>query len=258
MTDSAQLLDVARTAAARAHELIRKYYDDGEYSVTRKSDRSPVTEADIAAEKAIRSCIAEAFPEHGFYGEETGSARRDSQYLWLVDPIDGTKGFVRRYPFFSTQIAVMVDGELTVGVSNAPEFEELAWASAGAGAVLNNEALRVSTVDRLEDASVSCGNIQTLARGDRWPALGSLLGRVDRTRGYGDFYHYHLLAQGKIELVIESDVNILDIAALTVIVRAAGGVMTDLQGGPISLDTTSVLAGNAQLHAQALEILNHA
>lgn len=258
MTDAAQLLDVARTAAARAHELIRKYYDNGQYSVTRKSDRSPVTEADIAAEKAIRSCIAEAFPEHGFYGEETGSARRDSRYLWLVDPIDGTKGFVRRYPFFSTQIAVMVDGELTVGVSNAPEFEELAWARAGAEAVLNNESLRVSTVDRLEDASVSCGNIQTLARGDRWSALGSLLSRVDRTRGYGDFYHYHLLAQGKIELVIESDVNILDIAALTVIVRAAGGVMTDLQGGPVGLDTTSVLAGNAQLHAQALEILNHA
>lgn len=258
MTDDSQLLEVAQDAARQAHKLIREYYAEGRYSVSRKSDRSPVTEADIAAEEAIRARIAQAFPDHGFFGEETGSARRDSRFLWLVDPIDGTKGFVRRYPFFSTQIAVMVGEELRVGVSNAPEFEELAWATAGGEAVLNGQPLQVSAIDQLEDASVSCGNIQSLAKGSGWPSLGRLLGRVDRTRGYGDFYHYHLLAQGKIELVIESDVNILDIAALTVIVRAAGGVMTDLQGGPIGLHTTTVLAGNPELHAQALEILNHA
>lgn len=250
-----QWLQCAHAAADAAETIIAHYYH-GEFDVTRKADDSPVTQADVESEQAIAKIIRKAFPDHGFYGEETGRHGDDSRYLWLIDPIDGTKSFVRGYPFLSTQIALQVAGELTVGVSNAPLFNERAWGIRGEGAWLNDQPVRVSDIDHIERATVSTGNLRTLARGEGWSRLGRLVTRCDRIRGYGDFYHYHLLAAGKIEAVIESDVNILDIAALTVVVEAAGGRMTQLDGGPISLETTSVLASNGRLHDALLEALN--
>jgi len=251
-------LETALAAAHAAAELIRHYYEhDGEdIEVRAKSDRSPVTDADVETERTIRRVIAERYPEHGFYGEETGHADRDSPFLWLVDPIDGTKSFVRRYPFFSTQIALMEEGELVLGVSSAPAFGELAWAEKGGGAWLEGERIRVSAVDALADAAVSAGNLRSLALSARWPAWGAVVAGADRIRGYGDFYHYHLLASGRIDAVVESDVNILDIAALAVIVREAGGVFTDLSGAPPGLGTTTVLAANPALHPVLRQMLD--
>ena len=120
---------------------------------------------------------------------------------------------------------------------------------------LDGERIRVSEVDALGKASVSAGNMGTLARSERWAAWGEIVSRVDRIRGYGDFYHYHLLASGRIDAVVESDVNILDIAALSLIVQEAGGVFTDLEGAPVGLATTSVLAGNTHLHPALLQAL---
>jgi histidinol-phosphatase len=134
-------------------------------------------------------------------------------------------------------------------------MQELAWAEQGLGAYLNGKRLAVSKIDDPDRAAVSTGNLKSLAKSDGWSALAQIVGRADRIRGYGDFYHYHLLAAGKIEAVIESDVNILDIAALSVVVAEAGGVFTDLNGNPPSLDTRSVLAANPALHAAYLEML---
>ena len=135
-------------------------------------------------------------------------------------------------------------------MSSAPAYGELAWATRGEGAFLDGERIRVSTTRALEDAIVSTGNLKTLARApQRWAHYADLVTRVSRIRGYGDFVHYHLLARGSLDVVLESDVNILDIAALTVIVREAGGVFTDLEGGAVGLTTTSVLAANGPLHA---------
>lgn len=249
-------LDKAVEAARAAEEVIRHYYQ-GDFEVEKKSDASPVTAADIESERAIKAVLSQSFPEHGFYGEELGRQSADADYVWLIDPIDGTKSFVRGYPFFSTQIALLHNGELVCGVSNAPLFNggELAAAAKGGGAVLNGEPIEVSTVDALAEATLSIGNVATLAASPRWPRLGDLIGRVHRIRGYGDFYHYHLLASGRIDLVIESDVNILDIAALTVILREAGGEITDLEGAPVGLETTSVFAGNGRVDAAAREVL---
>jgi histidinol-phosphatase len=248
-------LDAARAAA----EVIRRYYQRN-VAVTIKADKSPVTQADVESEKVIRELLASRFPTHGFYGEETGQSALDAEYLWLVDPIDGTKAFVREYPFFSTQIALMHRGRLVLGVSSAPVYGELAWAEldatgAGAGAWLDGRAIRVSDIDTIEACAISAGNLKTLARSPRWARYGQLIARASRIRGYGDFLHYHLLAAGKIDVVIESDVNILDIAALAVIVTAAGGRFTDLEGRPPGLDTTSVLATNGPLHQQVLDAL---
>ncbi|MBT8081490.1 MAG: inositol-phosphate phosphatase [Gammaproteobacteria bacterium] len=247
-------LRVALAAAHKAAGISRSYYA-GNFTVTTKADLTPVTQADVECEQAIRDVILAEFPEHGFFGEETGRTREHADYLWLVDPIDGTKGFVRQYPFFSTQIALMHEGEIVLGVSSGTMMDELAWAEKGRGAFLNGKRLRVSDLGDPDRAAVSTGNLKSLAAGEGWQRLGDIVAQADRIRGYGDFYHYHLLAAGKIEAVIESDVNILDIAALSVIVSEAGGVFTNLNGGKVDLDIRSVLAATPSLHARYLELL---
>jgi len=247
-------LDTALEAARAAADVVRRYYQSN-LAVTIKADKTPVTEADVETEKVIRTIITARFPDHGFFGEETGSHALDAEYLWLVDPIDGTKSFVREYPMFSTQIALMHRGRLVAGVSSAPAYGELAYAESGSGAWLGDARIGVSEVATIEGATLSTGNLKTLATGPRWMAFGQLVGRLNRIRGYGDFLHYHLLAAGKIDAVVESDVNILDIAACAVIVEAAGGRCTDLEGQPLTLASTSVLATNGRLHETVLEAI---
>jgi histidinol-phosphatase len=256
MSSSGQspFLATALEAARAGAEVVRHYYQRN-LAVTLKADKSPVTEADIETERVIRALIQQRFPGHGFYGEETGQSALDAEYLWLVDPIDGTKAYVREYPFFSTQIALMHRGRLIVGVSSAPVYGEIAYAEAGAGAWLDQRPIKVSEIDAIEACAISAGNLKTLASGPRWSKYGALVARANRIRGYGDFLHYHLLAAGKIDVVIESDVNILDIAALAVIVTEAGGRFTDLAGKAPALDTTSVLASNGKLHSTVLQAL---
>jgi histidinol-phosphatase len=253
MAGSARL-EAAQDAAAAAAELIRRSYA-GRSEVRSKPDGSPVTDADVAAEGAIRAVLQGRFPEDGFYGEESAADRLDAERLWLVDPIDGTKSFVRRYPMFSTQIALMQRGRLELGVSCAPVYGETAFAERGGGAWMAGELLAVSRIATIEEATLSTGNLRSIARGPRWPAFGRLVERLDRIRGFGDFLHYHLLAAGKIEAVLESDIQVLDIAALTVIVEEAGGRVTDLEGSPIGLGTKSILASNGVLHDALLAAL---
>lgn len=243
-----ELLAVALQAAESARELILSYYN-GEFDIEIKSDQTPVTVADRGAERIIRETINNAFPDHGIFGEEYGAENKDTEYLWLVDPIDGTKSFVKRYGMFSTQIALMHKGELILGVSCAPAMNELVWATRGGGAFNAEGQLHISPIETIDQASISTGNIQSLAASAQWPALGRILANTNRTRGYGDYYHYHRLAAGQLDAVIESDVNILDIAALYVIVTEAGGLFTDLEGRLPDLDTRSVLAATPALHA---------
>lgn len=247
-------VQAAHKAAALAADIIRRYYRQ-DVAVEIKADSSPVTRADREAEEAIKSVLLDAFPGYGFSGEESGSTHADADNVWLVDPLDGTKSFVRGYPFISTQIALQREGKLHLGVSSAPLFDELAWAERGAGAWLNGQRLRVSDIGAIADSTLSSGNLASLAASSAWPAYGRLVGAVNRIRGYGDFYHYHLLAAGRIDAVIESDVNILDIGALCVIVEEAGGRFTDLDGQAIGLDTRSVLASNKKLFDPIVQAL---
>lgn len=252
MTDAwlDQALSVALEAAADARRIIEHYWQRGA-DVEWKADATPVTVADREAETAIRERLLGAFPDHAIYGEEHGR-QGESDYLWLVDPLDGTKSFVRRTPFFSTQIALMYCGELVLGVSCAPLAGETMSARRGGGAWLDGRRVQVADGVPMAQASVSTGNVRSLAQGRGWQVLAGLIQEIGRIRGYGDYCHYHLLARGGLDLVIESDVNILDIAALAVIVREAGGCFTTLQGGALDLSTRSVLAGTPQMHAEAL------
>jgi histidinol-phosphatase len=247
-------LQAALDAAAEAAAIARSMYQHN-IEVRIKADKSPVTEADIRCETAIREILEKRFPTYGFFGEETLARGLDAENLWLVDPIDGTKAFVREYPMFSTQIALMRRGEIVLGVSSAPVYGELAFAERGCGAFLNGKAIAVSQIADIDEAALSSGNLKTLAASGRWNRYGGLVARLSRIRGYGDFLHYHLLAAGKIDAVIESDVNILDIAASVAIVSEAGGHFSDLDGAPITLQSRSVLATNGALHEPVLAAL---
>ena len=241
-------LVIAIDASNAAAKLIRSYFK-GNFNVDIKKDMTPVTEVDIKAENTIKEIILNAFPDYGFYGEETCRENKNSEYTWLVDPIDGTKGFVRGYPFFSTQIALMYHDEIILGVSNAPIFDEIIFAEKGKGAWMNNKQMHISNTKDIVSSTISTGNLKTIALSENWMNLGKIVSKADRIRGYGDFYHYHLLASGKIDVVIESDVNILDVAALSLIIEESGGVFTDFQGKRSNLDTTSVIASNPNLYS---------
>jgi histidinol-phosphatase len=147
-------LQAALDAAAKAGEIIGSTYRRN-IEVRVKADKSPVTDADVSCEDAIRNILETRFPSYGFFGEETLSRGLDAENLWLVDPIDGTKAFVREYPMFSTQIALLRRGEIVLGVSSAPVYGELAFAERGCGAFLNGSPLRVSEIDDLSDAALS-------------------------------------------------------------------------------------------------------
>src|SRR5438105_107269 len=193
-------LAAALEAARAAEEVIRSLFGRNP-AVRTKPDQSPVTEADVRAEELIRATLSRHFPSYGFYGEETGQHAMQAESIWLVDPIDGTKSFVRESPFFSTQIALMRGGRLVLGVSNAPAFGELAWAEEGAGAWLNERRVHVSAVADLGAAAISSGNLKSVARSPRWQRYGELVARVHYSRGYGDFAHYHMLARGALAAV---------------------------------------------------------
>jgi histidinol-phosphatase len=253
-TENSNELNAALDAARAAADVIRGFYQRN-VRIEVKADKTPVTEADVRSEETIREILTKRFPTHGFYGEETGKSDMNAESVWLVDPIDGTKSFVRDCPFFSTQIALMRAGKFVLGVSMAPAYDELAWAERGRGAYLNGKRIRVGRAATLDAAIVSTGNLKTLAASSAWGRFGGLIGDINRIRGYGDFVHYHLLARGALDVVIESDVNILDIAALTVIVEEAGGTFTDLRGDAVGLATTTVLATNGALHRPVLDML---
>lgn len=254
-----QALLAAHEAADAAAAVIRRYYASDTLQTEQKDDATPVTIADREAETAIATVLRRHFPGHAMLGEEHGR-QGEGSFLWLVDPIDGTRAFVRGYPFFSTQIALQHEGEIVLGLSNVPISGERAWAVRGRGACIDGARVQVSAQAQLDEhAALSTGNLRSLAANPAgWQVLAGLIGRVGRIRGYGDYLHYHLLARGSIDVVIESDVDILDIAALSIIVREAGGVFTDLHGNAPSLGITSVLAGNPALHAMVLAQLRTA
>src|ERR1700692_82425 len=166
-------LQAALDAATEAASIARSMYQHN-VEVRFKADKSPVTEADIRCETAIREILEARFPGYGFFGEETMARGMDADNVWLVDPIDGTKAFVREYPMFSTQIALMRRGEIVLGVSSAPVYGELAYAERGCGAYLNGKPVAVSQIATLESAALSSGNMKSLASGGQGGPFGGV------------------------------------------------------------------------------------
>ena len=251
-----QFLTVALDAAKNAEEILLSYYNADTLDVALKPDETPVTRADTEAEKTIRETIKQTFPDHGFLGEEYGIEKGDSPYIWIIDPIDATKNYVRKIPIFGTQIALMHDKELILGVSNAPLLNELLYAEVDKGAFLNGKPIKVSEVSQPSDAMVCHGGLNWFIEKGTFTGVYDLIKIAARTRGFGDFYSYHLVASSRADVVIEAAISIWDIAAITVIVREAGGCVTDIQGQAITIDTASLIATNGILHNRILDYFN--
>jgi histidinol-phosphatase len=214
--------------------------------VDTKPDLTPVSEADRAVEEALRRRLAEVRPDHGVLGEEFGVVGEGARCRWIVDPIDGTRNFVRGIPIWATLIAVERDGVLEVGVASAPALGRRWWAARGEGAFADGSPIGVSAVGRIEDAVVSFG----ADPGGMLP----LLRRSWHPRGFGDFWQHCLVAEGSVDVAVDPQVSLWDIAAVQVIVEEAGGRLTDL-GGTARPDGGSAVTTNGLLHDEVLSVL---
>jgi len=248
-----KFLLVAIEAAKKAEEVIMKYYSD-DLTWRKKADQSPVTIADTEAERIIIETIKNSFPNHAFLGEESGNDNVTSKYQWIIDPIDGTKNYTRKIPLFATQIALLEDGEIILGVSTAPTMNELIFAEKGKGAFFQEKNIHVSNIQNLSDSYCCFGGIKYFKRRGYLDSLLKLSENTSGHRGIGDFWCYHLLAQGKIDIMIEAETKIWDFAALKIIIEEAGGKITDIKGNKITNATTSIIATNKNLHDSVLEI----
>jgi histidinol-phosphatase len=251
-------LRLAHVLADDADSLTTNRFKALDLHVVNKPDLTPVTDADKSVEEGIRRTLSRARPRDAVLGEEQG-ATGSSNRRWIVDPIDGTKNFVRGVPVWATLIALMIDDEVVVGCVSAPQLNRRWWASKGGGAwtgrsLLNASPCRVSDVARLDDASLSYSSLSGWDERDRLDDFLALSRRCWRTRAYGDFWSYMLLAEGAVDLAAEPELKIYDMAALDVIVREAGGMFTSLDGTPGPLGGNA-LASNGRLHDQALAFL---
>jgi histidinol-phosphatase len=258
VTASPADLDLALRLADAADRIAMDRFEARDLEVSTKPDRSHVTDADLATERAIRAILATERPDDGIFGEEFG-AEGSTHRQWIIDPIDGTANFLRGVPLWGTMIALAVDGVPQVGVVSMPALGRRWWAAAGTGAWTATDAeprrIRTSAVSSLDDASVSFQSITQWADSGHLDQLVTLADRVWRDRAYGDIYAYMLLAEGRIDMVAEFGVKEYDVAAAVPIVREAGGRLTGFDGTE-TISDLSTLATNGILHDAFLELLH--
>jgi histidinol-phosphatase len=248
-------LTFALALADAADAITMQHYQSASLAVRTKSDKTPVSEADEAVERMIRERVDAECSGDGIVGEEYGDTGSRTR-RWIIDPIDGTKNYVRGIPVFATLIALEENGGVTAGVISAPAMARRWWASAGDGAFCRTlgetRAIRVSAVDALEDAHLTYDSILDFDQHGGAVRFLSLMRHCTRSRGFGDFWAHMLVAEGAVEIAIEPAVAIWDIAAIQLIVEEAGGRFTDMRGDT-RIDGGSALSTNGAVHEAVLE-----
>jgi histidinol-phosphatase len=245
--------DAAVTAAQKAGQHALRYYD-GNVAVEWKLNQSPVTIADREAEQLLRTTLLAAFPEDGFLGEEFGEQPGTSGFRWIIDPIDGTRSFVRGVPLWATLVGLEYQGEQIAGVVEVPVLGHTYRALRGDGCYRNERRLRVSDVSSLADSVLFYSSPSWFVQVGCERMYLDLAARTQRQRGFGDFYGFVLLAQGSGEIMVDYGVHIWDVAALRPIIEEAGGRFTDWDGTP-TVERPDVLATNGRLHDEVLKVL---
>jgi histidinol-phosphatase len=227
--------------------------------VETKPDLSPVSDADKAAEELVRTQLRRTRPRDAVVGEEFDTTGHGAR-RWIVDPIDGTKNFVRGVPVWATLLALVEDGEVVVGIVSAPALQRRWWAASGIGAwsgrsLSSARRLQVSAVSSLRDASLSYSEVTGWEKAGRGETFLGLTRRVWRSRAFGDFWSYMLVAEGAVDIATEPQLEVYDMAALIPVIVEAGGRFTSLDGvdGPFG---GSALATNGELHEQVLRVLS--
>jgi histidinol-phosphatase len=255
--DLALALEMAEIADA----ITRERFLAADLRVATKPDMTPVTEADTAVEQTLRDRLSMARPDDAVLGEEYGSSAEGAQRRWIIDPIDGTKNFVRGIPVWATLIALQEGERMSVGVVSAPALQRRWWASRGDGAYVSDgdgdgtpRRIGVSAVTELADAQLSISGFRYWEERGRLDAALNLIRRCWRTRGFGDFWHHMLVAEGAVDVAVEPVVSLWDLAAPLVIVEEAGGRFTDLAGVATAAGGDAI-ATNGLIHEPALEVL---
>jgi histidinol-phosphatase len=262
MTAATDDLTLALALADLADEITMTHFRAAGLVVETKPDLTPVSEADTAVERALRSRLAEARPQDAILGEEYGAEEiAANERRWIIDPIDGTKSYVRGVPAWGTLIALQDHGETVLGVASAPALARRWWGVPGAGAWVREggaglpaRPITVSRIAALADAQLVFGGLEEWRESGRSAQLSALAQRTWRSRGYGDFWQYMLVAEGAAEIATDPDVSIWDLAAPLAIVIAAGGRFTDF-AGDVTPAGRSGLATNGLLHEDARAIL---
>lgn len=240
--------------AQRSGEVIAPYFGAPGLAVQLKEDQSPVTAADRGAEQLLREMIARKFPKHGIIGEEFGTENPDAEFVWVLDPIDGTKAFAAACPLFGTLIALQHEGRPVLGAIHQPVMEQLLIGD-GAAATMNGRPVRVRPCARVEDAVLLTSDTFNPAKYRNGSNFDSLARRARVVRTWGDCYGYLLVASGWADIMLDPIMNPWDIPALIPIVQGAGGVITDWYGGDAAKADSTVAAAPA-LHARVIEALN--
>jgi histidinol-phosphatase len=248
--------ELAVRAARQAGQLALRYFDT-DLTVEWKKDHSPVTVADREAEALLRITLLGAFPRDGFLGEESGDTPGTSGFRWIIDPIDGTRSFVRGIPIWATLVGLEYRDEQIAGVADLPAMGMTYRALRGDGAFRGDRRIRVSDVATLDDALLFYSSLSWFVRAGKQDEFLALTVRTQRQRGFGDFYGFVLVAQGSGELMVEHGVHAWDVAGLKVIVEEAGGRFTDWDGTP-TIHRPDVVASNGRLHDVALRLLQGA
>lgn len=248
-----QVLVVAIEAAKAAGEIALHYFRSN-LTVETKADRTPVTRADRECEAKIVEILSARFPDHGFLGEEMGERSGKSDARWIIDPIDGTKNFIRGIPFFATLIALEEAGEVTTGVMYAPALTDLLYARRGQGAFTNGQQVHVSEVAALRDAMLIHGGLKDLKVRPCWSPFLQLVDATVRQRGFGDALGHRLVICGQAEVALEPEIKPWDVAATKIIVTEAGGYFSDFAGTP-SIYTGSAVVSNGRVHDEVVNIL---
>jgi histidinol-phosphatase len=244
-------LEVAIAAAKAGGEVVMRHLGRS-LVVKRKADASPVTLADRETEQRITNLLRTEFPEHGLLGEELGEhGQRETR--WIIDPIDGTKSFLRGIPLFATLVALEEMGEVTTGVIYAPATGDLLYAQKGQGAFSAQGPLRVSLTPTVQDAMLVFGGLKHLRTSDRWTLLERLVDQSARQRAYGDYYGYTFVARGQADAMIDVDLKPWDLAAPKIIVEEAGGRFTDFAGRATIYGGTAI-ASNGLIHDALLQL----
>ncbi|MGD0947191.1 MAG: inositol monophosphatase family protein [Candidatus Binatia bacterium] len=246
-------LEVAIAAAQAAGEIALRYFRT-RLTVDYKDDRSPVTQADRECEQRIVEVLRQSFPDYGIVGEEFGERGGGARPRWIIDPIDGTKNFIRGVPYFAALIGLEEDGEVTTGVIYAPAVDELLYAQKGTGAFDRNGRLRVSSVGALRDGTVVFGGLDIFRKAGRWDGLERLVWASGRQRGFGDYFGHTFVARGQAEAMVELDLKPWDLAAVKIIIEEAGGRFTDFTGAA-TIYGGDAIASNSLVHDEILKLL---
>lgn len=242
-----------KAVKAAEQEIMRVYHTTINYSI--KPDKTPVTDADKNAEQLIRAILSKEFPDHYFYGEEFGQCDPNKGYVWVIDPVDGTKPFMCKMPDFATLLALLKNGQFILGIANFPVYHELLYAEQGKGAFCNRKQIQVSSIKKLSEGCLSYSSVTSFKNCGMMDQLLTLTGKSMFRPGFPGPHGEYFVAKGQAEVMLDPEVKLYDVAAWKVIIEEAGGKCYNMQGQPFSLSDQHFVCTNGLVDKEVLEVL---